>query len=119
MLGFTCLQYVVETKYVGERPIPGAATEVVGQERNVVKQQVKEAQAGANLMLPPEHSVLDRRMPLGDHLRLGSIRFVPLLHGCWSLHWRWHRPLNGRLVLVCVQAPARSFWRVWMRPVSG
>lgn len=30
-------QYVVETKYVGEREIPGAPTEVAGQERHVVR----------------------------------------------------------------------------------
>lgn len=30
------VQYVVETKYVGEHEIPGAATEVVGRETHVV-----------------------------------------------------------------------------------
>ena len=44
------LQYVVETKYVGERPVEGAATEIVGNERNVVKEEVKPAQAGASML---------------------------------------------------------------------
>jgi hypothetical protein len=44
------LQYVVETKYVGERDVAGAATEIIGQERNVVKEQVKPAAAGTYLL---------------------------------------------------------------------
>jgi hypothetical protein len=45
----SALQYVVETEYVGERDVAGAATEIIGNERNVVKEQVKPAAAGGQL----------------------------------------------------------------------
>ena len=51
------LQYVVETKYVGERDVAGAATEIVGQERNVVKEQVKPAAAGTDFLNTYRRSV--------------------------------------------------------------
>lgn len=43
---------MVETKYVGERDVAGAATEIVGNERNVVKEQVKPAAAGGHFFDP-------------------------------------------------------------------
>ena len=56
-LRFCALQYVVETKYVGERDVAGAATEIVGQERNVVKEQVKPAAAGTGVLNTYRRSV--------------------------------------------------------------
>jgi hypothetical protein len=39
-------QYVVETKFVGEQAVPGAPTEVVGNESNIVDEHIKQAPAG-------------------------------------------------------------------------
>mmetsp|Transcript_12732 Transcript_12732/g.38394 ORF Transcript_12732/g.38394 Transcript_12732/m.38394 type:complete len:189 (-) Transcript_12732:457-1023(-) len=39
-------QYVVETRYVGEQRVPGAATELVGTEAREVEERVKEAPHG-------------------------------------------------------------------------
>jgi hypothetical protein len=40
------LQYVVETKFVGEAEVAGGPTEVVGHESNVVDERIKQAPAG-------------------------------------------------------------------------
>ena len=40
------LQYVVETKYVGEQAVQGAPTEVVGNESKIVDEHIKQAPAG-------------------------------------------------------------------------
>ena len=42
----TLVQYVVETRKVGEARVPGRATELVGNEVNEVDERIKEAPRG-------------------------------------------------------------------------
>lgn len=51
VLSMLLLQYVVETKFVGEANVPGGPTEVVGRDSAVVDERVEQAPAGGECPL--------------------------------------------------------------------
>ena len=61
------LQYVVETKFVGETNVPGAPTEVVGNESKIVDEHIKQAPAGDRTVV-----VENVDIPVGSEVCVGA-----------------------------------------------
>jgi hypothetical protein len=65
-------QYVVETKYVGEQAVPGAPTEVVGNESKIVDEHIKQAPAGDRTVVVENVDVPGSEMRTATGMGMGS-----------------------------------------------
>jgi hypothetical protein len=65
-------QYVVETKYVGEQAVPGAPTEVVGNESKIVDEHIKQAPAGDRTVVVENVDIPGDSMRTATGMGMGS-----------------------------------------------